>query len=89
MTIPLPKELEEFVNQLIQGGFYDDANLAIHDALWLLKDKFDLYKTKEAELRRLITAGVASAERGELIDGDEVFRRLREKREAYAKTETP
>jgi antitoxin ParD1/3/4 len=89
MNVELPKELEEFLTELIQGGFYDTPSLAIHDALWMLKDRFDLYKSREAELRQLIAVGVEQADRGELIDGDEVFRRLREKREAHARTETP
>ena len=89
MNVELPKELEEFVAELVRSGFYDTPSLAIHDALWLLKDRFDLYKAREGELKRLLAVGAEQADRGELIDGDEVFRRLREKREAHAKTEAP
>ncbi len=86
MNVDLPKELEEFIARLIQDGFYDTPSLAIQDALWLLRDRFDLYKARESELRQLIAVGTEQADRGELIDGDEVFRRLREKREARAVT---
>lgn len=89
MNVDLPKELEEFVAELIRGGFYDTPSLAIHDALWLLKDRFDLYKAREAELRQLIAAGTEQADRGDLIEGDEVFRRLREKRETHARAAFP
>ncbi len=77
MNIQLPKELNDFLEGIVRDGLYEHPDFAICDALRLLKDQVDLYKVKLEELRALIAVGVEQADRGELIDGDEVFRKLR------------
>jgi antitoxin ParD1/3/4 len=77
MNIRLPKELDEFVNELVQRGLYDHPDLAIADALRLLKQQYELEKVRLEELRKFTAVGVGQADRGELIDGEEVFRKLR------------
>lgn len=41
------------------------------------------------ELRRKIQTGIAEADRGELIDGDEVFRQMRERNASMKENESP
>jgi antitoxin ParD1/3/4 len=79
MQIHLSKELEEFIQQLIKSGVYEDASEVVHDALWLLRDRAALHKIKLEELRQLIAVGIEQADRGELIDGELVFAKLQEK----------
>lgn len=84
MNVQLPAELERFLSDLVDGGSYDSRDLAIHDALWLLKSRFDLEKVRTEELKRLIAVGVEQADRGDVIDGEEVFRRLHEKVQTHS-----
>ena len=79
MDAILPKELEAFVQQLIDGGHFDCPAQAIETGLWLLKDQYELYKIKRDELKKLIAVGIEQADRGEVIDGELVFGKLREK----------
>jgi antitoxin ParD1/3/4 len=79
MQTPLPKALEPFVRELIESGMYGCEGEVIEHALWLLKDKVDLYKHKREELKKLIAVGIEQADRGELIEGELVFAKLREK----------
>ena len=76
MNIPLPKELAEFLDEIVQGGLYESPELAICDALRLLKEHVELHKVRVEELRQLIAVGADQAKRGELLDGEEVFRSL-------------
>ncbi len=77
MNIPLPKDLAEFLEEVVQSGLYENPELAICDALRLLKEHVELNKVRVEELRRLIAVGADQAKRGELLDGEEVFRSLR------------
>lgn len=70
MQIQLPKELEAFVQELIESGTYLAPSQIVHDALWLLKDHIALYKVKREELRKLIDVGIQQAERGEVAPLD-------------------
>ncbi|MEL6602762.1 MAG: hypothetical protein AAFP20_05985 [Cyanobacteria bacterium J06614_10] len=44
-----------------------------------MKDIDSLYKGRYEELRQVVSAGVAAANRGELIDSERVFDRLQRK----------
>jgi antitoxin ParD1/3/4 len=77
MNIPLPKDLAEFLDEIVQSGLYKSPELAICDALRLLKERVELHKVRVEELRRLIAVGADQAKRGELLDGEAVFRSLR------------
>jgi hypothetical protein len=44
-----------------------------------LMEREELKKTRLTELRRKIAHGSAQADRGELLDGEQVFRRIRSK----------
>jgi antitoxin ParD1/3/4 len=88
MQVYLPAELEAFVQQLVDSGAYCAPSEVVHDALWLLKDQADLQKIKLAELRKLIAVGIEQANRGELIEGEIVFAKLREKIQKHT-SQTP
>jgi antitoxin ParD1/3/4 len=79
MEMQLPKELQELIQELVDNGTYLAPEEVIHDALWLLRDRYLLYKVKREELRALLDVGIQQAERGELIEGELVFAKLKEK----------
>jgi len=75
----LPKELQDMVKELIDSGAYHCFEEIVHDALWLARDRFLLYKVKREELRALLEVGIQQAERGELVEGELVFAKLQER----------
>jgi antitoxin ParD1/3/4 len=79
MQMQLPKELEELVQELIDDGLYHELEEIIHDALWMLRDRYALYKIKREEVRKMLDIGIQQADRGELIEGELVFAKLKEK----------
>ncbi len=80
MNVPLPAELERFLTELVESGRYESEGEAVCAALRLLKEQEELRGIRLAELRKEIAIGLEQADRGELLDADEVFRRLRDKR---------
>lgn len=70
MTISLPPEIEELVNAQIQSGQYQSAGEVIREGLRLLQEKDMLRQIKLEQLRKDITLGIESADRGELAPLD-------------------
>lgn len=79
LNIFLPPELEQFVAQEVENGAYHTPSEVIRDGLLLLKEREEIRRLRLEELRKQIAVGIEQADRGELIDGAEVFARLREK----------
>jgi antitoxin ParD1/3/4 len=79
MIAVLPSDLTQFVQQLLDEKIFDSPDTAITAALYLLKDRYELFRVKRAELERELKAGLEEADRGELLDGAAVFRQLRER----------
>jgi antitoxin ParD1/3/4 len=71
MTIEITPELEAMIRELVLSGNYQGEKEILHEALALLR--------RRDRLRREIEIGLAELDRGEAVDGDEVFRRLEEK----------
>lgn len=78
-TVALTPELARFVEDQVTAGYYARAQDVVEDALTLLKDA-SADDVPADELRRLIAVGQAEADRGELIDGAEVFDELHRQR---------
>jgi antitoxin ParD1/3/4 len=79
MNVSLTPELERLVAEKVESGMYGSASEVIRDALRLLQERDELRRTRLEELRREITRGLEQADRGELIDGEQVFRELRQR----------
>jgi antitoxin ParD1/3/4 len=79
MDISLIPEQAAFVDQLIASGEYLCAEEVVGDAVRLLQDLKELDRIRMERLRKEIALGIEQADRGELIDGEEVFRHLRSK----------
>jgi putative addiction module CopG family antidote len=74
--VRLPAELEKFVEAKLRSGGYASADQVMEDALarWKAQEQID-----PAELRSLVAEGQASADRGELVDSEEVFKEIEHK----------
>jgi antitoxin ParD1/3/4 len=79
MTVVLPPDLKLFLQHLLDEKLVDSPDEAVAEGLYLLKDHFQLFQVKQAELEKELMVGLEEADRGELLDSAEVFRQLRER----------
>jgi antitoxin ParD1/3/4 len=79
MHISLPPDLEQFVAQLVESGTFTSAEEVVWVGLRLLQDREEVRRIRTEELRKMVATGIEQLDRGEGIDGDEVFKRLHEK----------
>jgi antitoxin ParD1/3/4 len=79
MEVSVTPEQERWIATLIGSGRYDDADDVVHEALRLLKEWEEDPVARFDALRRDIRAGLDEAVRGELVDGEEVFKRTFER----------
>ncbi len=78
MNITLTQEDEALVQRLIKSGRCGSESEAVSKALKLLEEDERLFD----EIRAKVQEGIAQADRGELIDAQEVFARLKREHEA-------
>ena len=78
MNISLTSELERLIQEQVKKGKYSSASEMVGEALRLLWER-DLLKEKRlAQLKEKIRVGIEAADRGELVDGEEVFDEIEE-----------
>jgi antitoxin ParD1/3/4 len=85
MTVHLKPELEAIVQGDVDRGPYQSADEFVERAIQMLHEQEDWLARNRTEIAEQIEHGFAQAERGELIDGDEVFSSLLERRSARRK----
>jgi len=82
MNVSLGNKWEKFVDKKVSSGDYQTASEVLRDGLRLLEER-DLLKrvsvSSMAELEQKLMEGAASLDRGEGVEGDEAFRRLRQR----------
>jgi antitoxin ParD1/3/4 len=79
MNVSLTPELEQLVHKKVKSGLYLSASEVVREALRLLEERDRVNALKLEELRKEIQIGLDQADRGELLDGSEVFAKLRTK----------
>jgi antitoxin ParD1/3/4 len=79
MPITLHPEHERLITEALRSGAYQNSDEVIKRALELLH-RWDAWL---AESRAKIDEGYAAAQRGELIDGDQVRAQMEEKKHAW------
>ena len=79
MNVNLGTVFDKFIAELLKSGMYQSQSEVVREGLRLLKEREELKKLRLAELRKQIAIGSEQADRGELIDGDEAFTRIRAK----------
>lgn len=77
MNISLNSNLEEFINQKVQQGYYNSASEVVRDALRLLIEKDTLFKQQIHKLNQEIELGLNQLSEGQGIEGDKVFKELK------------
>lgn len=65
VNVSLTPELEQYVEQKLQTGAYNDSSAVMREALELLKERDEHRQAKLEELRRDIAIGLDQLARGE------------------------
>jgi antitoxin ParD1/3/4 len=78
MDVPIPADLEGFVNNLVVSGCYHDPSEVVGIALKMLQHR--------EQLRRDIQAGIDELDQGLGREADDVFARLMEKAKALSES---
>jgi antitoxin ParD1/3/4 len=76
MNVYLSPELEQLVQSKVKSCRYNCASDVVCEALRLLEQRDEVSTRRKGEIGEQIEEGWQSAERGELVDGEEVFDRI-------------
>lgn len=82
MNANLGQVFEQFVTELVDSGLYQSQSEVIREGLRLLKEREDMKKLRLDDLRREIVRGSEQADRGEVVNGPEALRQIRQRRPA-------
>ena len=74
IKLTLPSDLEQFVTEMVGSGQFANVDELCEHALRRFMQRHE----EMERLRKEIAIGVEQAERGELLDGPEVFERIRQ-----------
>ena len=77
MNIALTEEIEELVRRKVESGRYGSAAEVVRAGLRLLDQEDEFRSTRLATIRAQVEEGIAQAEGGELVDGEEAVARAR------------
>lgn len=69
MNISLNPNLEKFIHQKIEEGYYNSASEVVRDALRLLIEKETLFKQQVDKLNQDIALGLTQLAEGKGIEG--------------------
>ncbi len=78
MNISLTPELEQLVKDKVSSGKYHSVSEVMGEALRLLEERDRIREQRLAELKAKIQVGIEASERGEVVDGEEVFAEIEE-----------
>ena len=78
MNISLTPELEQFIAEQVKSGKFFDATEVVTEGLRILWERDRIQKARLAELKEKIRIGIEASDRGEVVDGEEVFAELEE-----------
>jgi antitoxin ParD1/3/4 len=79
LNVSLTPEAQTFIQKQLSKGKYRSTDEILLAGLNLLAAREASEQERYAELRQDIEVGLAEADRGELIDGEDVFDRLQGK----------
>ena len=78
MNVSLTQELEDFVDQKVQSGWYRSSSEVVREALRTLRAQDHQQAEKLKALRREIRAGIRSLDQGKGVEGSSALRCLKE-----------
>jgi antitoxin ParD1/3/4 len=79
MNVSLTPELEKYIQAKVETGRYTSASEVVREALRLFEQNEHEREHALRDFRAKLDQGIAEAEAGDLVDGEEVFARIREK----------
>ena len=79
MNVNLGPTFDDFVAQMLKIGLYQSQSEVLREGLRLLKDREEIKRLRLSQLKKEIALGIEQADRGEFVDGEASFRRIREK----------
>jgi antitoxin ParD1/3/4 len=82
MEIRLRPEVEALIRQDVQRGAYQTVDEYVEHAVAMLHEQESWLAAHRAEIEAQIDEGYAAAQRGELLEADEVRTRLNELKQA-------
>ena len=78
VNISITPEIDAFLQSRVDSGRYQTTSEVVREALRLLERQEQERDEAFHQLKARLEKGAAQAERGELLDGDQVFDELRE-----------
>ncbi|MEQ8542215.1 MAG: type II toxin-antitoxin system ParD family antitoxin [Coleofasciculus sp. D1-CHI-01] len=78
MNISLTPELEQFIDSTVKKGRYSSPSEVIQAALRLLEEREMERLLRLEELRKEIAIGIEHSDQGDIFDGEEVIKELRQ-----------
>lgn len=78
INLSLTPELERFIDSAVKRGRYSSASEVVSVALQLLQEQEIEKNMRLEELRKEIAVGIADSDRGDVFDGEEVVKELRD-----------
>ena len=78
VNISLTPELDAFLQGRVSSGRYQTASEVVREALRMLERAEREREEAFVQLKAKLQRGAGQAERGELLDGDDVFQEIRE-----------
>jgi putative addiction module CopG family antidote len=85
MTIHLKPELEALIQKDVERGPYRSADEFVEQAVHMLHEQEQWIADNRADIAAKIEDGYASAERGELLDPEQVRAQINERKQAWRK----
>lgn len=85
MNVSLTPQLEKLVHRKVKSGMYHTSSEVVREALRMMGERDRSRDAQLEELRREIAVGAEQTDRGDVVPGDVVFRRLRERNERARK----
>ena len=76
MNVQLTPELEQMVQSRVSSSGYNSSSEVVLEALRLLEQRDKMLALHKDEIRMGIEEGWQSAQRNELVDGEEFFDRI-------------
>lgn len=75
MNVSLTPELQKYIDGKVESGLYNNASEVVREGLRLLKEHDEI----RLKWREQIERGWLEAQAGQVVDGDEAFRRIDER----------
>jgi antitoxin ParD1/3/4 len=86
MNVHLRREIEELIQQDVERGAYQSVDEFVEKAVTMLHEREAWLAANRSDINLKIEEGFRAAERGQLIDADEVRSRMAERKRGQVLT---